>query len=421
MQYSLGNMLKGGGALNPDGLSLDLAFALDKTLTPRKGPRPNFTRAQATSTGSTYVGSDGLIKYAAANEPRFDHDATGASKGLLIEESRINYIAQSENFANAWWLKSVLGIVSLNKELTIPDPAGGFNSTRVEVNAGFSIYRDPISSVPDGTRSVSIFARAVTGGLNSIALLGTGATVRINLATGAVIANIGTVAASLKVERFGGIGADGFNWWRISYATTTTSVGGFYIEPVGTVSGAATAFLIFGAQYEVGAFPTSYIPTATTSLTRSADVCSITGADFASFHNPNEFSALCDFSFLSTAAAGAMAPIALNQSGVNGVLLYKGILSSGVSVYHVAANSALGSVSVNVRAKGAFAYDEDSTVGVLDGGSVSPETGSSSLTFVEMTIGRNRTGVHPMSGHIARIQYFRKRLSNAKLQTLTAP
>jgi hypothetical protein len=47
MNYSLGNMLNGGESLNADGLSLDLQFATDKTLTARKGPTPTFTRASA--------------------------------------------------------------------------------------------------------------------------------------------------------------------------------------------------------------------------------------------------------------------------------------------------------------------------------------------------------------------------------------
>jgi len=100
MNYSLGNMLSRGGALNPDGLSLDLAFAADKTLTARKGPTPTFTRAST----ATFVGSDGLIQSAAINAPRFDHDpVTLACKGLLIEESRTNLALRSEEFDNSSW------------------------------------------------------------------------------------------------------------------------------------------------------------------------------------------------------------------------------------------------------------------------------------------------------------------------------
>ena len=75
MQYSLGNMLKGGGALNPDGLALDLAFALDRSfttdpaaagaalITSRRGPTAKFSRG----TGATQVNAAGLIEYAPEN------------------------------------------------------------------------------------------------------------------------------------------------------------------------------------------------------------------------------------------------------------------------------------------------------------------------------------------------------------------
>ena len=55
MQYVLGNMLNGGG-INPDGLSLDLQFAADKTLTARRGPTPVFTRSSGDNGGTTYFG-----------------------------------------------------------------------------------------------------------------------------------------------------------------------------------------------------------------------------------------------------------------------------------------------------------------------------------------------------------------------------
>jgi len=108
MQYVLGNMLNGGG-INPDGLSLDLQFAADKTMTPRKGPRPDFTRG---STG-TFVGSNGLIQTAAVNAARFDHDpVTLASRGLLIEESRTNLYERSAEFNDSFWTKTRSSISS---------------------------------------------------------------------------------------------------------------------------------------------------------------------------------------------------------------------------------------------------------------------------------------------------------------------
>jgi hypothetical protein len=67
--------VRNGGIFNTS--SLDLQFARTKTL----DPRITFTRASS----GTFVGSDGLIKTATTNEPRFDHNpTTGESLGLLV-------------------------------------------------------------------------------------------------------------------------------------------------------------------------------------------------------------------------------------------------------------------------------------------------------------------------------------------------
>ena len=68
--------------------TLDLNFAATKVL----DDRITFTRDSI----GTYVGEDGLIKYASNNVPRFDHDPiTRESLGLLIEESRTNKVSNS--------------------------------------------------------------------------------------------------------------------------------------------------------------------------------------------------------------------------------------------------------------------------------------------------------------------------------------
>lgn len=360
--------------------------------------------------------------------PRFDHDpATLASKGLLIEEGgRTNLLSRSEEFDSSAWDASGGRTLTVTADDTA-SPCGVTNADKLTVSVGVAVYQviQSLAAVTSGVAyTVSLYVKPDQ--VTKVRLwMGTLATLPIDTyfdltGSGYVISAYAGSAASITQVANG--------WYRIQVTATAGASASTSLR-FGPSAGSGTtvigngvdSFYAWGAQFEAGAFATSYIPTTSGTAARSADVCSIDGADFISFCNPNEFSAFCDFSFLSASAAGPMVPIALNQSAANGVLLYKGTLSAGVSVYHVTANSAIGSVSVNVIAKGAFAYDGDSTVGVLDGGSVSPETGSSSLTFVEMTIGRNRTGVHPMSGHIARIQYFRKRLSNAKLQTLTTP
>ena len=67
--------------------SLDLQFANSKSLTDSKSGKNLVTHTRASS--ATYVDRDGVIKNAATNTPRFDHNpATDESLGLLVEEAR---------------------------------------------------------------------------------------------------------------------------------------------------------------------------------------------------------------------------------------------------------------------------------------------------------------------------------------------
>ncbi len=62
----------------------------------------SFTRASVV----TVVNSMGLIEVVAPDTPRVDHDpASGAPKGLLLEESRTNFVRQSNELSNAAWGK----------------------------------------------------------------------------------------------------------------------------------------------------------------------------------------------------------------------------------------------------------------------------------------------------------------------------
>ncbi len=74
--------------------SLDLRFAESKSLGDAVSGRSLVTFTRASS--ATYVDSDGLIKTASNDIPRFQHDpTTGACLGLLVEEQRQNLLLNS--------------------------------------------------------------------------------------------------------------------------------------------------------------------------------------------------------------------------------------------------------------------------------------------------------------------------------------
>jgi hypothetical protein len=67
------------------------------------------------------------------------------------------------------------------------------------------------------------------------------------------------------------------------------------------------------------------------------------------------------------------------------------------------------------------AYKVNDFAASTNGSAVVTDTGGLVAASVDRLEIGNQLSVDLLCGHIARIQYFRKRLSNAKLQTITTP
>jgi len=345
MRLGLGNNLVKTAFPIGTSPSLDLAFALDKTLTPRKGPKPAFTR----SSTATFIGSDRLIQSAAIDEPRFDHDPeTGVCKGLLIEEPRTNLVFPSDVLTTQ--------------------------------------------------------TRTVTAVAHTLSFYGAGTVILSGAHTATVT---GTGAFPTR-----------------TVLTFTPTAGILTL----TVTGSVTQ-----AQVEAGAFPTSYIPTTSGTAARSADVCSITGADFSSFYNQSEgsFAASVFFNAPVTYTVGQIVfdvndTTSLNRLRIvrgapSGVLYYSNTVSAVQDVSIVGPTSISASNITKIAGcmkTNDFAVYLDSTLQGTDTSAIM-QASPTTFTIGEVSVGAATKA--PLNGHIARIQYFRKRLSDAKLQTLTTP
>ena len=112
--------------------SLLLDFANSKTL----DPRITFERQSI----GTYVDEAGIIRTAADNEARFDHDpVTGESLGLLIEPTATNLSINSETN----WDTSNPQITA---DTTVLNPSGGTNTFRCDIPSGVTGYTNYKSS-----------------------------------------------------------------------------------------------------------------------------------------------------------------------------------------------------------------------------------------------------------------------------------
>jgi len=194
--------------------------------------------------------------------------------------------------------------------------------------------------------------------------------------------------------------------------TFTPSAGSLVL----TVTGSVTQ-----AQLEAGAFATSYIPTTTASVVRSADVCSITGSDFTGFYNQSEGTFLTQ-SIKTSTNINAFIINASDNSFINGTDLRYATVTTPSAVINVAGAGQTtgfsGTIISGASAKQALTYKLNDCAYSLNGAAAITDTSALTPTVNRINFGSAYTG-QPLNGHIAAIRYFKKRLSNAKLQTLT--
>jgi len=198
------------------------------------------------------------------NFPRVDYSlGTGT---FLLEPQRTNLMLNSGDFQNASWGKSTL---TFNSTETAPD---GTSSARNYSTAGAFSYALQVVSVVSGQYYTSSCYLKYTSGVGSLAVRFTDGT-SVNFIS--VTANL--INGTIGSVSYGGNGANGTatitsvgdGWYRVTVSgTLTIANAGFIVSNLGL---GATTFSVWGGQVELGAYPSTYIPTTSSAVTRLAD------------------------------------------------------------------------------------------------------------------------------------------------------
>ena len=391
--------------------TLDLDFANSKTL----DPRITFTRAS----GGSYVGADGLIKYAGVNEARFDHNpSTGESLGLLVEESRSNLLAPS-----------IPDNVSVSNATVVTNsiisPSGELNASFLREDTSINIehYKDYGPTLTSGvTYTFSVFYKAGPGNRN-FAMRVAG----INVAAQIVNVTNNTITSGTIVDY-------GNDWYRAYYSFTATATGGttvrFQLHNQYVYTGDGTSGIyIWGAQLEAGAFATSYIPTIGSTRTRAADNASITGKNFSEWYRQDEGTFYSQFKTQLNINNNIWSINNYPNTTFGTLQNYFRllILSNNIHTqYNVAGTNLYPQFSLanNNSQKVTQSYNINSspitsalngTIGTGSGNIYATSPGLNQLEFGKNTDARTTIGQYTIS----RLTYFPKRLPNAQLQALT--
>lgn len=418
-----------GGSSYHDGISYSAETG--RVVLKAPGAAPTITTLTSAFTftcgnQSMFMGPAGLLVQSVTNTPRVEYDAAGNCLGLLMEASRTNLCLQSQDFATTWTLTNCT--ISANAT-TGPDGTASADKIVENSAAGTShVPNQSISFTSGTTYTISVWLKAAE---RTVAVVQVGAApfgaaqgALIDLQTGAVSVSSGTPTVAATQYPNG--------WWRVSVTKAATStaaanVSVFLHNGTGvTYDGNGTSGLfVYGAQVEVGAFASSYIPTTTGSVARTADSCIRTLG--------SEFSATAGTIVLAGRTSGGQDAgagqtiIEIDDTTSNERHTITRAATADTVRYNVFDGGVLQSTMESATLgnstafKSSFAWALNDIAQSTNGGTVTTDTSATLPTVTQLVLaGPGGNGNSFMNGHIRRFDYYPTRLSNAFLQSASA-
>ena len=327
------------------------------------------------------------------NVPRIDYTGGGCPH-ILAEPQRTNLITYSSDFTNSSWANASIGTTPvLTSGFISPD---GTNNAYKISNANQDSFLF-ISGTAAANDSRTIYARTVSG-------TGTAQLLSHNSNTN------NTFNLTEEWQRF-----------KVNSTTSSTGEANFYAVDF-RGSGTLTEFLIYGSQLEIGSYPTSYIPTSGSTVTRNQD--QFTRDGIGSLINSTEGVLFVEMAALVEVDANRRF-ITLNDGGAsnNVVLRYEatGVITARYQVGGVAQCSIAFATTITNSHKIAFKYKENDFALWVDGTEVGTDTSGSVLAAdtINKISFDSGNGSFPFYGKVKQLQVFKTALTDSELATLT--
>jgi hypothetical protein len=377
-------------------------------------------------TYQTTPGTYNATTSAAYYGPRFDYDpVTLAPRGLLIEEARTNLLTYSEQFDNAAWVKQNTTVTAN----ATASPDGTTNADTVVSNAtsGRHTIDNTVAGAAAGaTYTVSIYVKK---GTQRYCIFGDAGDSLWRLIT--FDFDTQTITGTTNVTSSSATAA-GNGWFRLIVTATRAVIGNYQIFvgfsnastnalPPTYVGSTSDTFYAYGAQLEAGAFATSYIPTVASTVSRSADVATMTGTNFSTWYNQSEGTfvvASAPYSAGNFTSASATDGSTNNRVQVTSSNTIQFLVGTGGVVQAILDAGTVNGGATNLTAG---AYRINDFAASINGSAVATDTSGTIPTVTRLDVGNLSGFAEFLNGHIRAIAYYNTRLPNTQLQTLTAP
>lgn len=397
------------------------------------GSAVTFTRAST----ATYFDSAGVLQTAASGVARVGaHVFNGTNwinRGFLIEEARTNLVTDSEVFRAA-----ISDWTNENTDVTdnaIAAPDGNTTADKLletAVSASFLFWNYPITVTADTVYTWSIFLKAaertVVMVIWSDGTLVNGAEVEVDLSAGTLSNGVATGTGGYTGSSIANVGN---GWYRVSLSGTiaagnTDGTPIIEIGAAGHVGDAAKGIYAWGAQVELGAFPTSYIPTTTAQVTRAEDLASMS---LPGSFSATEGAAYVDwFTEVSDNPTTAQYTLFINDGAGdtnNSIFIFRNanenlvllIKDGGVEQ----ANFGFKTTHNTGRVQMIIAWKLNDFIAIDDGDAgITDTTGTVPTGLTTLTIGNRVSGGRNADGFLAGITLWNLRLPTGQLQDKTS-
>ena len=350
----------------------------------------DFTRA---SSGTT-VNQSGLIETVGSGIPRIDFQ--GNTKGaLLLEPSRTNVITYSEDYSQSAWIKNSTGTgtnPTLDFGYTSPD--GSLNATKIIFNIGagssaadLSLLKTAITTI-DGV--ATIYLKGDTGGEDISFLAG-------NTRENIILTN---------------------SWKRYTLSNASLFQLTLRLRGDQSTNNSCTIY-VWGAQIEEGSYPTSYIPTSGSAVTRVAETNRQTPPSGVIGQTEGTMFVDCKVN-----AQGTYTGFSLNDNTTNNEVIIRFTTQDRIEYYLRSGGSQpIGGgttlFDTDKRVKIAFAYKSGDSSVYINGAQVTTSTTTTmpvNLSIIKFARGNSTAD---FSGKTNDFKLYNTRLSNSELAALT--
>lgn len=418
-------------ALPPhDGISFDAGTGLVTVKAPGGAPVVTPLASAFTFTSGNqgyYRNAAGLLVQGATNTPRIEYGSNGALLGLLLEAGRTNVALNSANLSAGTWTKS-------NCSIAAATAADGTSRSIKIVEDGATAIHGVIAGMTITANTTYCLSAIVEPAGRQFAFMYGINTDQfgaifdfVNLTSAQIIAGTSTINqrgivpwgnGKYLIWVSGVLNAASTTLNFVGGPATSLSVPAGYTYAGNGSSGINMEFI----QVELGAFPSSRILTAGTSVSRTADVCTRTLG--------SEFSATAgSVVVVGRASAGQDASVLqdvweINDTTAANRLLFFRPNASDAARFNVFVASAgqgpLDAVFVNsANYKAAMAWASNDLALSFNGAAVVTDSAASLPTVTQLQLG-NTLGAGQANGHIRAFDYYPTRLANSVLQQLSA-